>query len=225
MAKIHKKAKELLGPLTGVFRLWAWILLIWSLYRYFFNLPESFDEFVVKPLVFVAPVIWYVLKVEKKPLSSLGLTTKNFFVSLYVGLGIGFLFALQGIAANYIKNGALHIQPISAFQQYGFFLLLISLVTAFSEELLGRGFLFSRFYEKSHENLVYAAVYSSAMFAMLHLPILLTSLKFQGITLIMFFATSFAISLANAILFKYSKSLVAPILVHLFWNMTVALFL
>lgn len=225
MANVQKKTKEVLGPLTSVFRLWAWILLVWSLYRYFVNMPELFDEFIAKPLVFAAPVFWYVLNVEKRPLSSLGLTTKNLFKSIYIGLGIGFLFALQGLAANYLKNGELHIQPISAFQQYGFLLLLISLATAFSEELLGRGFLFSRFYEKSKGKFIYAAVYSSVLFALLHVPILLTSLKFEGITLIMFFATSLVISLVNCILFKYTKSLVAPILVHMFWNMTLALYL
>lgn len=225
MANVQKKAKEALGPLTGVFRLWAWILLAWSLYRYFVNMPEAFDEFIAKPLVFAAPVFWYVLKIEKRPLSSLGLTTKNLFTSIYIGVGIGFLFALQGLAANYIKNGELNIQPIGAFQQYGFVLLLVSLATAFSEELLGRGFLFSRFYEKSKGKFIYAAIYSSLLFALLHVPILLTSLKFEGITLIMFFVTSFAISLVNCVLFKYTKSLVAPVLVHLFWNMTVALYL
>lgn len=225
MGKVQSKAKAVLGPLTGVFRLWAWILLAWSLYRYFFKLPETIDEFIAKPLIFVVPVLWYVIKVEKKSLASLGLTTKNLFPSIYMGVGIGFLFAIQGLIANFIKNGAFDINPIASFQQYGFLLILISLATAFSEEILGRGFLFSRFMEKTNGNLPYAAIYSSIMFALLHVPILLTSLKYQGITLVIFFATTITISLANAILFKYSKSLVAPILVHLFWNMTVALYL
>src|SRR3972149_8795552 len=145
------------GPLTGVFRLWAWVLLVWSVYRYFFHLPEAVDEFIMKPLVFVVPVLWYVLKKEKRPLSSIGLTGDNFFVSVYTGFGIGFLFALEGLAANFVKYGQFTISPIAAFRQYGFFLLLLSIATAFSEELLGRGFLFSRFYEKSNENLMYAS--------------------------------------------------------------------
>ncbi len=211
--------------LVGIFRLWAWILLIWSLYRYFFNFSEVVDEFVAKPLVFVVPIFLYVLFIEKRSLSSLGLTSKNFFTSLYTGIGIGFLFALQGLAANFIKYGDFTINPIQAFREYGFFLVVISLMTAFSEELLGRGFLFSRFFEKSNENLIYSSVYSTGMFVLLHVPILLTTFKYQGTTLIMFFATSIAIGFANSILFRYSKSLVAPILVHLFWNMTVALYL
>ncbi len=213
------------GPLTATFRLWAWVLLVWSIYRYFFHFSEAADEFIFKPLIFVGPVLYYVTRIEKRSLSSIGITTENFFPSLYAGFGIGFLFALEGIVANYLKYGQLTISPIKSFQEYGFFLLVISLATAISEEILGRGFLFSRFYEKSKENLIYAASYSTAMFLALHVPILLTSLKFQGVTLVMFFATSVAISFANAILFRQSKSLVGPILVHLFWNMTVALYL
>src|SRR4029078_13302165 len=112
-----------------------------------------------------------------------------------------------------------------AFQQYGFFLLVVSLATAISEEILGRGFLFNRFFEKSKGNLIYAATYSTFMFLALHVPILLTTLKYQGVTLVMFFVTSIAIGFTNAILFRYSKSIVGPVLVHLFWNMTVALYL
>lgn len=175
------------GPLAGIFRTWAWILLIWSVYRYFFHLPEYVDEIIFKPLVFVVPVFFYVLRIEKRPLSSLGLTKENFFPSLYAGLGIGFLFALEGLIANIVKYGTLTINPIEVFKEYGFMLIVISLATAFSEELLGRGFLFSRLYEKTKENLIYAACYSTLMFMALHVPILLTSLKFQGVTLIMFY--------------------------------------
>lgn len=213
------------GPLTGVFRVWAWILLVWSAYRYFLEFSEPVDEFIFKPLIFLGPIVYYVLYVEKRPLSSLGITKENLFPSLYAGFGIGFLFALEGIAANYIKHGTLTILPIQAFQQYGFFLIPISLATAISEELLARGFLFNRFFEKSNGNLIYAAVYSTAMFIALHMPILLTSLKFQGVTLIMYFLTTITLSLANAIFFRYSRSIVGPILVHVFWNMTVALYL
>ena len=62
-----------------VYHLWGWILLVWSLYRRFLKLPEWADEFIFKPLVFVAPVLWYVRTIEKRKLESIGLTGKNFF--------------------------------------------------------------------------------------------------------------------------------------------------
>ncbi len=208
-----------------VYHLWGWILLVWSLYRRFLKLPEWADEFVFKPLVFVVPVLWYVRKLEKRSLESIGLTGKNFFTSLYIGLGFGFVFALEGVAANAIKYGKLQITPIAVFEQYGMALLiLLSLATAISEEILSRGFVFSRIMEKT-KNLPVASLLSTALFVLLHVPILVTSLKLQGVTLIMFFVTDIVLGLANSLLYYNTGSLVAPILVHIFWNMTVALYL
>jgi len=209
---------------TPVFRLWAWILLAWCLYRYFFKLPEWADEFIFKPLVFVVPVIWYVRNKEKQSFATIGLTWRNFFTSVYIGLGFGVVFALEGLAAHAIKYGKLDVNPIAAFQQYGFFLIILSLATAFTEELLSRGFVFNRLYEKT-KNLPYASIVSSIMFVLLHVPILVTMTKLQGVTLILFLVTDFVLAMANSLLYYNTGSLVAPILVHIFWNMTVALYL
>jgi membrane protease YdiL (CAAX protease family) len=175
--------------------------------------------------VFVLPVLWFVLKKERRGLSSLGLTGKNLFTSIYIGLGFGFVFALEGLAANAIKYGKLQINPIAAFEQYGMvMLILLSLSTAFSEELLSRGFVFSRLLAKT-KNLPYASLVSTVLFVLLHIPILVTMHKLQGVTLILFFVTDVILGLANSLLFYRTSSLVAPILVHIFWNMTVALYL
>jgi len=217
-------AKKVVTSVAPVFRLWAWILLVWCLYRYFFKLPEWADEFVFKPLVFVVPVIWYVRNKEKQSMATLGLTRRNFFTSVYIGLGLGVVFALEGLAAHAIKYGKLDVNPIAAFQQYGFFLIILSLATAFTEELLSRGFVFNRLYEKT-KNLLYASIMSSMMFVLLHIPILVTMTKLQGMTLILFLVTDFVLAMVNSLLFYNTGSLVAPILVHIFWNMTVALYL
>lgn len=223
MAK--KKAARKTSPLESVYHLWGWIVLAWALYRYFLKLPEWVDEFITKPLVFVAPVVWFVLKKEKRNLESLGLTTKNLFTSIYIGLGFGFIFALEGIAANALKYGRVQLNPIEVFGQYGLtMLLLLSLATSFSEEFLMRGFVFTRIFEKT-KNLPYASLISTLMFVVLHIPILVLSLKLQGMTLILFFITDFVLGFANSLLIYNTSSLVAPILVHLFWNMTVALYL
>lgn len=219
-----KSTKQIESPLEPIYRVWAWVLLAWSLYRYFFRLPEWTDELIFKPMVFVLPVLWYVRKIEKRPLSSIGITGKNFFQSLYIGLGFGAVFALEGLVAHAIKYGNLDVNPIAAFQQYGFFLLFLSLATACSEELLSRGFVFGRIYEKN-KNLLNSALIGAALFLFLHVPMLVTINRLQGPTLILFFVTDFILALANSMLFASTGSLVAPIFVHIFWNMTVALYL
>lgn len=208
-----------------IFQFWAWQLLAWSLYRYFFRLPEPIDEFLVKPLVFVLPVIVYVLKKERRSLASVGLTLVNWKQSLLIGLGFGVLFGGEAVLANIIKYGGLVIQPSAVVIEYGLpMVFFLSIATAFSEELLSRGFYFSRLYEAT-KNLVNAVVISTLLFVAFHIPILLTSLRFQGTTLVLFFMTSFVLGFANSLIFHRTKSLLAPVLIHLFWNMTVAVFL
>ena len=225
MKKTAAKKTESRSSISHIYQLWGWVLLFWSLYRYFLKFPEWVDELVFKPLVFVLPVFWFVRKFEKKKMESIGLTGRNFFTSLYIGLGFGLVFALEGIAANAIKYGKLQINPIAAVGQYGLTLIIIlSLATAFSEELLSRGFLFGRILEKT-KSLPYASFISTVLFVFLHVPILVTSLKLQGVALALYFVTDFVLGLANSLLYYNTGSLVAPILVHIFWNMTVALYL
>jgi membrane protease YdiL (CAAX protease family) len=224
MGMSKKTQPVTISPLESIYHVWGWILLVWSLYRYFIKLPEWADEFIFKPLVFVAPVLWYVLRKEKRTLQTIGLTTKNLFNSLAVGLVFGMAFAVEGLVVHYIKYGTISVNPIAAFGNYGFFLIVISLATAFSEEILCRGFLFNRINEKT-KNILYAAFIASVLFVLLHVPMLVTTTKLQGMTLVLFFVTDFTLAFANSMLFAVTGSLVAPILVHVFWNMTVALFL
>jgi membrane protease YdiL (CAAX protease family) len=224
MAKIASKSSLPSNSLEPIYHIWGWILLVWSLYRYFFKLPEWLDEFVAKPLVFVFPVLWYVLVKEKRRLESIGLTGKNFFNSVYIGLGFGMVFAIEGVIAHTMKYGKMDVNPIAAFQQYGFFLIVLSAATAICEEILSRGFIFNRIYEKT-KNLPYAAFIGSILFVLLHVPILVTSTKLVGMTLILFIVTDFVLAYANSVLFITTGSLIAPILVHIFWNMTVSLYL
>jgi membrane protease YdiL (CAAX protease family) len=220
-----KTAPSSISSFESIFQVWGWILLVWSLYRYFFQFPEYVDEFFFKPLIFVVPILFYVLKKEKRNLESIGITGKNLFPSIYIGIGFGIIFALEGIMVNIMKNGKLMINPIDAFRQYGLVTVLImSLATATWEEILNRGFIFSRLYEIS-KNLLYAAFIGAILFVLLHVPILITTLKFKGSTLGLYFLTNIMLGIINSILFARHKSIVAPILVHLFWNMTVALYL
>lgn len=220
-----QSSQETVSSTEKMYRVWGWIVLVWALYRYFFKLPEWADEFIFKPMVFALPVIWYVRTREKRGLSSVGLTGKNLFTSIYIGLGFGFVFAIEGLFANAIKYGKIEIMPIAAFQEYGLgMLLLLSAATAFSEELLSRGFVFTRLIE-GKKSLVYAAIMSTLMFVVLHVPILAFSSKLTGVVLLMFFVTDFVLGFANALLLYNTGSLVAPMLIHIFWNMTVALYL
>lgn len=211
-----------------VFLVWFGIFLVWSIFRANFFLPEWLDELIIKPIIFVLPVLLVVRYFEKKPLKSLGFAQKPsaFMKDLYIGVLIGALFALEGLIANYFKYGNPSFGPILAVKISGGvgMFLVINFFTSVWEEILGRGYLYKRMYDFSH-NQFWAAVSSSFLFLLLHIPIVFTRLHLTGVALIVYPISILLLGITNSYLFAYRKSLTLPILVHTFWNLTVALFL
>lgn len=211
-----------------VFLVWFVIFIAWAFYRASFFLPETVDEFLIKPLVFVLPVLYIVLIREKKKLADLGLVpaAKDLFADLYIGVVIGVLFALEGLVINYLKYGKFSFLPILASQISGglgiFF--LINLATSLWEEILGRGFMYQRLYKMS-KNQFWSAFTSSFLFLLLHIPILFTRLHLSGTSLLVYPLSILLLGITNSYIFSLRRSLTLPILIHAFWNMTVALYL
>ena len=211
-----------------VFLVWFVIFLIWSFYRAYFNFPEWIDEFVSKPVIFAFPILYLVLIREKGDLSELGLkpSPKEFMTDLYFGVFLGALFALEGLGANYLKYGNFSFSPSQALKVtsgVGVFFLL-NLMTSVWEEILGRGYLYLRLY-KITNNQFSASVTSSFLFLLLHIPIMFTRLHLTGSSLIIYPISILLLGITNCYLFSLRGSLTLPILLHAFWNMTVALFL
>jgi len=119
--------------LKHIFALFSFIFVAWSFYRYLPEiLPLWVEELILKPLVWLLPTFWLVRKVEHQPFSSLGLTRKNLFPALYWGIGLGLVFALEGLLTNIVKYKGLNL--VSLGYSSGTFIGLFSLsfVTAFS---------------------------------------------------------------------------------------------
>jgi len=98
------------------------------------------------------------------------------------------------------------------------------LATSISEEILFRGFFFSRLLTQT-KKVWYSVIVSTLLFMAFHIPVLVTSLNLQGTSLVLFFWTTMVIGIVNSIFYYTSESLVTPVLVHLFWNVTATLFL
>ncbi len=203
-----------------IFTIWFLLFLLWFLYRLFFRLPEWFDELLIKPLVFVLlPLNFFKLKTlpgfEDR---------KKIFEDILIGIGVGFVFAVVSLLANKLKYGSLSVLPIiNVFGLRILFYLFLSFFTAGSEEILGRGLFFKLLSQKI--SLFFAAFLSSLFSLSFHLPILATQLNLQGLVLANFLITVFLLSMVNSYLYQLRQSLVLPILLHVFWNMSVALYL
>lgn len=219
------KEKKGISSTQRALNLWAVVLIIWSIYRTYFKLPEWFDEFVAKPLVFVLPVLVYIRSVEKKEIFSSLLIDRNFksfikdfFISFGIGL-ILFLTALFSIYLRFNKVGLFGNFP--NFNTFGL-IVITALATGITEEILSRGFVLKRLYEES-KNAYSSSFFASILFFFLHVPILFTNNRINGSMLLMFMATDLLLSMVNGLIMIQRKSLTVPILIHTFYNVVIAL--
>jgi len=217
--------REKITPTQRALNLWAVILIIWAFYRTYLKMPEWFDEFIAKPLVFVLPVFYYLKEVDKKPILSslyLHLKPKIIFRDLFNSLVIGGVFLMTAILSFYLREKKLIL--ISNFPGWDKFLLVVftALATGITEEILSRGFVLKKLYEQS-KNVYSSTFFASVLFFFLHVPILFANPRINGTMLLMFMTTDLLLSMINGIIFLEKKSLTAPILIHAFYNIIIAI--
>ena len=211
-------------PTQRALNLWAVILIIWAVYRAKFKLPEWFDEFIAKPLVFILPVYYYIRRVEKKSFfPSVQLKFKFTLSDLLISLVIGGIFSFSAILANVLKFKKLVFFQQAVNVEMIFVMVLIAVATAISEEILSRGFILKRLYQES-KNIYTSSFFASILFFFLHVPILFTNFKLTGDQLLLFMGTDLMLSLVNSFVFLDRKNLLVPILIHAFYNLSIILF-
>ena len=165
--------EKAISPLQRSLNVWAIILIVWSFYRFKFQLPEWFDELVAKPLVFVVPVYYYITHFEKRSfLEAVWFDRKKVLSDLISALGIGVLFIIAALLANYVNDRVFPALPANIG-----LIVLLSLATGITEEILSRGFLLKKLYEDS-KNIYIASLNGSILFFVLHIPILFTNPKY-----------------------------------------------
>jgi len=217
--------KTKVTPTQRALNLWAVVLIIWAIYRAKFRFPEWVDELIAKPLVFVFPVYYYIKKIEKKPFfSAIDLKSKISAPDLLISFIIGGIFSFSAMTANILKfKRVIFFQRAVSIESF-LFMVMLALATGISEEILSRGFVLRRLYEES-KNIYTSSFFASILFFFLHVPILFTNLKLTGDLLLMVLATDMILSLVNSFVFLQRRSLVVPILIHAFYNLSIVLFL
>ena len=206
-----------------IFGLWGFILVVWAIYRMLFRMPEWFDEFVAKPWIWVVPTLAAVYFVEKKPFSTIGWTFRKFFNNLYLGWGLGFLFAFEGIITNYAKYGVIKFLSSGGGIDFILLSIAISFATAFSEETVARGFVMNRLWWKwgseTRANLV-----SAFLFGLMHAPIAVFVLGMSPTDTVIYILMTTVFGFADGFVFARTGTIVAPTIAHGLWNLSVVLF-
>lgn len=200
----------------------VYLLIVWGFYRFLFQLPESIEELFVKPIVWLVPV-FYLVRRERETLDSIGITHKNLFPAVYYALGLGAFFVLEALVINYIKYGGqfnlgANIGNLPLLPALG-----LSFATAISEELAFRGYVFTRVL-KFMKNEVYANLFTSVFWAIIHVPItvFVWKLDLSAALTYLFLTTLFGVG--SAFVFARSKNIVSPILLHVLWQWPIILF-
>ena len=210
--------------LKHVFALISFIFVIWSLYRYLPQiLPLWAEELILKPLVWLLPTFLLVRKIEKQPFSSLGFNNKKIFPAIYWGIGLGLVFAFEGLLTNILKYKGLNLVPLDYSPLAFLGIFSLSLVTAFSEETVFRGYLFNRLWQVwKNEGL--ANIVSSFLFTLVHLPMGLFVLSYSPLVLFVYLFFVFIFAFGSAFVFGRTKNIISSILLHLFWSWPIVLF-
>lgn len=207
-----------------VFALFCFIFIFWSFYRYFPEiLPQWVEELILKPIIWLLPTFWLVRKIEKEKVASLGLTKKNLFKALYWGIGLGIVFAAEGLVTNIFKYRGLRLPDVDYPLLSLVGLLLLSFATAFSEEVVFRGYIFTRLW-RLWKNEWLANLISAFLFTLIHLPIGLFVLSYTPLVMLGYLFFVFVYGFGAAFVFARSENLASSILIHVFWSWPIVLF-
>ena len=203
--------------------LFFFILVIWGLYRYAFHFSIWIDEFLIKPFIYLIPTVYIVRILERKSLSSIGLLRKNLIKNILIGIVLGIFISAEAILTKNIKSGHSVFNPdnLPVLSILGVYLL--SFATGFTEEVVFRGYILTRF-EETFKNGFISIALSSLLFVIVHFPLIIFVLKYSLSDLINYSVLILILGILNGLMFKQTKTLTAPTIIHSFWNFSAVMF-
>lgn len=199
----------------------AYLLVVWGFYRFLFKFPDEVEELVIKPILWLLPVFYFVKK-EKLGLSSLGITLKNLFPAIYLSLGLGVLFVAEALLINLLKYKNFNFAANLGNEPF-LISLGLSFATAISEELTFRGYLFNRVWKDLGNEWV-ANLSTSLIWAIIHVPVVFFVWKLGIGSAVAYLILTTVFSIGSALLFARTKNIISSILLHVLWEWPIILF-
>lgn len=200
----------------------AYLLVIWGFYRFLFELPSEVEELFIKPVVWLLPVLYFVYNKEKLNIASLGFTLKNLFPSVYMAIGLGAVFVMEGVLTNFLKYGGLHfganIGNLPLMTSLG-----LSFATAFTEETAFRGYVFTRIWSAT-KNEWSANLITSGLWTLIHVPIAFFVWKLNLAAALTYLMLTAIYGIGAAFVFGKTRNILSPILLHVLWEWPIILF-
>lgn len=199
----------------------CYLFIVWGLYRSLFKLPDEIEELFVKPVIWLGPLL-FLLSKERSGLSTLGITTRNLFPSVYYALILGVIFAFEGFLINILKyrGGDFSANIGNNPLLIG---LGLSFATAVSEEIAFRGYVFGRVKSIIGNEWV-ANTLVSITWALIHLPITVFWWKLTGSETFGYLILTTIFGFGSAFVYARTGNIMSSILLHVMWQWPIALF-
>lgn len=207
--------------MKNVLSFYAFLFVVWGFYRFLFQFPAPLEEIIFKPIVWLLPLIYFYKK-EKLKLSDLGFSFKNIFHVIYFVIFLGFLFTLAAMLVNYLKYGSLNFNANIGEMTF-ISSLALSFLTAFSEEVTFRGYIFGRVWSFMQDEWK-ANLVTSIGWTLIHIPVAIFDWNLGLTDSLIFLAIIFAFSFGTTFVYAKTKNIAAPILLHVLWQWPIILF-
>lgn len=199
----------------------TYLLVVWCFYRFLIKLPDDIEELIIKPFVWLVPII-FLLKKENLGLKSIGITFKNFFPAVYLSLGLGTLFVMEALIVNFFKYGDFNFGANLGSASFAR-VLGLSFVTAISEETAFRGYIFSRF-SIFLKNIWFANLLTSIIWTAIHIPVVFFVWNLNLSAGIIYLFITAVFGFGSAFLFSKTGNLASSVLLHVLWEWPIMLF-
>jgi len=197
-----------------------YLLLFWLFYRWFFVQSELVDEVLVKPIIWLGPLFLYFWPKSGLSLPEIGFQKKGWLSAFFLSLGLGFVFLLVSVVANFFKYGHSFSFSASVGTTSLAMLVILILVTSIVEELVFRGFIFNTL--RLEVGVFIAGLLTTVAWVVIHLPITFLWLDLTASVVYLLLTAIYGIG--AVMVMATTNNLLAPILLHLFWSLPIILF-
>ena len=200
--------------LRNIFTLFGAIFILWTGYRLFFRFPETVDEFIAKPILWLAPLYFIQKNWLGQTVRSLKL---NRSYNIIFGLFVGILYFCAYTLFSYFKFGLPTFNPAHLSLKGICLQLIIALSTGFIEEFVFRSY----FLEKAliiFNDRIISNSFTTILFTLIHLPITVFVYKYPFTEALLYLSIITLSGFIYGAVYLHKKSLAASTATHAVWN-------
>jgi len=222
---MHSKKNSPLSEkftLTKLLAIYGGVFIVWTCIRLFTHASVLLEETLIKGAVFSVPLLLFPVFNKGKAMP-LGISGDNFFNSVYAGIILGLVLGLAGQAGNLVRHHSIIFSANSLTSANIGAFLILSLVTAFWEQLLFAGY-FLPFTARIFSSELLQVSITGSLFSLIHLPALMLVKNSSFAQIYLSLILLFTLGVSCAILRLRQKNLIAPIMAHALWGVTIFMF-